>query len=506
MATGARNRPRRRVVPAWDSRAEELEGTKQLYTDYFGEVRRGYAQGYDANQRANIINNIVHPKHGRWRGLEDPYRPGARALPIYRSRAIFPAAIPQTPGRLGPKAKARLQDAYSATFRLNQNFTPAHVTFRKILGYGGFGVAALFGLHDSTGRETTVVVKADLRPSTRNFIKTEKNNMILMSGARHVVQRTLLISFPWPKDIPVRYDQLRAAERFIVKLLIFLIKVIGLLLLTIIQVVVLSAAWVFDRIYECIYGEYEVVWEDDSDVSDDQDPQPAAAQPGAAEPAAGQPGPSRSGSSRPGSSRPQPARPSASGPALAQPARAQSAPAQQAGAQQARVQPAPAQPAAAEADPAEPDQQQFAIPSMKYWTMKKLWPNWPKAPPRALGIDGAIRQNRIELDAREDIISMEFLKFGDLGKWIGKMTGQNNMDPNSMFSERLAWIVFECLWRGCVALAYPTGFYQWKDPMTTQIPQVNEAPETSSVGGGDPLVHFDLDPRKPPPDIVLTFP
>ncbi|KAI7788084.1 hypothetical protein LA080_013391 [Diaporthe eres] len=226
MATGARNRPRRRVVPTWDSRAEELEGTKQLYTDYFGEVRRGYAQGYDANQRANIINNIVHPKHGRWRGLEDPYRPGARAPSIYRSRAIFPAAIPQTPGRLGPKAKARLQDAYSATFRLNQNFTPAHVTFRKILGYGGFGVAALFGLHDSTGRETTVVVKADLRPSTRNFIKTEKNNMILMSGARHVVQRTLLISFPWPKDIPVRYDQLRAAERFIVKLLVFLITVI----------------------------------------------------------------------------------------------------------------------------------------------------------------------------------------------------------------------------------------------------------------------------------------
>ncbi|KAL2289531.1 hypothetical protein FJTKL_01795 [Diaporthe vaccinii] len=146
-------------------------------------------------------------------------------------------------------------------------------------------------------------------------------------------------------------------------------------------------------------------------------------------------------------------------------------------------------------NPAEPDQQQWAIPSMKYWTMKKLWPNWPKTPPRALGIDGAIRQNRIELDAREDIISMEFLKFGDLGKWIGKMTGQNNMDPNSMFSERVAWIVFECLWRGCVALAYPTGFYQGKDPMTTQIPQVNEAPETSSVGGGDPLVHFDLDPQ-----------
>lgn len=464
MATGARNR--RRAPPPRYGRIEELEGTKRLYTDYFGEVRRGHAHEYDSNRRAGIIYNIVHPKHGRWRGLEDPYRPGARPPSMYRSRAIFPAAIPQTPGRLGPKAKQRLQDAYSATFRLNQNFTPAHVTFRKILGYGGFGVAALFGLHDSTGRETTVVVKADLQPGTRNFIKTEKKHMISMSGARHVVQRTLLIAFPWPKDIPVRYDQFWAAERFAIKLVIFLLKVISLFLLNIVQLVLVLV----DKVLDCIYGEYVEVYDDDPDAADNQDPQPAAV-----EPAAPQPAP-------------------------AQPARAQSPRVQQAAAQPAAV-----QPAAAEADPAEADQQQWLIPSLQSWTMKRLWPDWPKAPPRALGIDGAIRQNRIELDAREDIISMEFLKFGDLGKWIGKMTGQNNMDPDSMFSERVAWIVFECLWRGCVALAYPTGFHQGKDPMTTQIPQVNESPEKSSVGGGDPLVHFDLDPRKQLSDTVPIF-
>lgn len=465
MATRVGNR--RRAPPPRDSRAEELEETKQLYTDYFGEIRRGYAHNYDANQRANAIYNIVHPKHGRWRGLQDPYRPGANAPEMYRARAIFPAAIPQTPGRLGPKAKQKLQDAYSATFRLNQNFTPAHVTFRKILGYGGFGVAALFGLHDSTGRETTVVVKADLRPGARSFIKTEKKNMLLMSGARHVVQRTLLISFPWPKDIPVRYDQLRTAERITIKIFILLLKVISLFILNVIQLVLVLV----EKVLDCIYGEYEVIWEDDPDAPDDQDPQQAAAQPVAAEPAAGQP-------------------------AQAQPARVQPP----------RDQPAAAQQAAAEPDPAEPDpQQEWLIPSLQSWTWEKLWPKWPETPPRALGIDGSIRQNRIELDAREDIISMEFLKFGDLGKWIGKMTGQNNTDPESMFSERVAWIVFECLWRGCVALAYPTGFHQGKDPMTTQIPQMNESPEKSSVGGGDPLVHFDLDPRKQIPDTVLTL-
>ena len=54
--------------------------------------------------------------------------------------------------------------------------------------------------------------------------------------------------------------------------------------------------------------------------------------------------------------------------------------------------------------------------------------------------------------------------------------------------------MFECLWRGCVALAYPTGFYQGKDSLTTQIPPVTESTERSAVGDGDTLVHFDLDP------------
>lgn len=115
----------------------------------------------------------------------------------------------------------------------------------------------------------------------------------------------------------------------------------------------------------------------------------------------------------------------------------------------------------------------------------------------------------MELDARDDIISMEFLKFGDLGKWIGKMTAQNNDDPESVFTERVAWVIFECLWRGCVAMAYPTGFYQGKDPMNTQIPQMTESIETSTVGGGDPLVHFDLDPQNSnhsaPASVVVHF-
>ena len=65
--------------------------------------------------------------------------------------------------------------------------------------------------------------------------------------------------------------------------------------------------------------------------------------------------------------------------------------------------------------------QQGSDPQPEPWSIRKLWPDWPAAHQRALGIDGRIRQNRQELGDRQDIISMEFLKSGDLGKWIGKV-------------------------------------------------------------------------------------
>ena len=221
MATRPRNR--RRPFPPRDSRLEELEEAKQVTTDYLGELRRGFIDGWDVNQRANIIRDIVLPKHGRWRGMQDPYTANSRPPRVFRDRFIFAEGIPSTPERLSPRAQQKLQGAYAATFRLNQKFAPAHVTFRKILGYGGCGVAALFGLHDSTGRENKIVVKADLRSRTGDLIKTEKKNMTLMSGAKHVIQRTLLTQFPWPKDIPERYDYVAALGRIIIKLPIFLV-------------------------------------------------------------------------------------------------------------------------------------------------------------------------------------------------------------------------------------------------------------------------------------------
>lgn len=428
MATRAPNR--RGQVPRRDSRIEELDERKRFLTDYFAQIRRGLADDYDYDRREDIISTIIHPKHGRWRGMQDPHVINSRPPRVVRARAIFAEAIPQTPGRFAGRNNPELRNAYRTTFRLNQNFTPAHITFRKILGYGGFGVAALFGLHDSTGREVTVVVKADLRPDTGPMIRREKTHMILMAGAQHVVQRTLLTAFPWPKDLTDPWEFPMAVGRGMVKIFIVIITVFFIVVIFVIQIIL----WLVSILIDWIWGPEEEIDDAAPDPADNnQNDQPAADQPAA-------------------------------------------------------DQPAPAQPAAAQQDRDRPD------PQPESWSIRNLWPDWPAAPRRALGIDGRIRQNRQELDNRQDIICMEYLKFGDLSKWMGKVSHQNISDSDAIFSEEVAWTVFECLWRGCVALAYPTGFYQGKDPSTTQIPPIAESTERSAVRGGNPLVHFDLDP------------
>ncbi|KAK2605679.1 hypothetical protein N8I77_008501 [Diaporthe amygdali] len=157
-------------------------------------------------------------------------------------------------------------------------------------------------------------------------------------------------------------------------------------------------------------------------------------------------------------------------------------------------QPDPSQPVPAQPGSSQPDNPQDPRLGIGSLNILNLWPvlPWENAEP---GIDGRIRLNRQRLDQRQDIIAMEFLKFGDLGTWIGKMVRLNSTQPRQLFSEKVAWIIFECLWHGCVALAHPKGFYQGKDPLTSQIPIMTESSRSSAVDDGNPMVHFDLDPQ-----------
>jgi hypothetical protein len=158
---------------------------------------------------------------------------------VHRGRFIFGEGTPSTSGCLPTRGQRKLQGAYPAASRLMHRLSPAHTTFHKILGYSGYGVAALFGFYHSTERENRAVVKAGLRThiSTGESIKTERANMTLMAGAKHVVQRTLVTQFPWPKTAPERFDYVAAVGRGIINLTIFLINVATLCLFTPPQVI-----------------------------------------------------------------------------------------------------------------------------------------------------------------------------------------------------------------------------------------------------------------------------
>ncbi|KAJ0106884.1 hypothetical protein J7T55_014960 [Diaporthe amygdali] len=118
-------------------------------------------------------------------------------------------------------------------------------------------------------------------------------------------------------------------------------------------------------------------------------------------------------------------------------------------------QPDPSQPVPAQPGSSQPDNPQDPRLGIGSLNILNLWPvlPWDNAEP---GIDGRIRLNRQRLDQRQDIIAMEFLKFGDLGTWIGKMG---------------------------------------KDPLTSQIPIMTESSRRSAVDDRNPMVHFDLDPQ-----------
>lgn len=62
------------------------------------------------------------------------------------------------------------------------------------------------------------------------------------------------------------------------------------------------------------------------------------------------------------------------------------------------------------------------------------------------------------------------------------------------FSEKVLWLILECLWKGSIGLAYPRAF----SPGAIN-PQLQQAPLTSEtirrVPRDNPVVRFDLDPH-----------
>lgn len=130
----------------------------------------------------------------------------------------------------------------------------------------------------------------------------------------------------------------------------------------------------------------------------------------------------------------------------------------------------------------------------------------PEQPPQIPGQVAApsarvrrIRRARVEFDAAEEVLVMEFMAKGSLGAWLSKF---NQLEAdNKPWGTRppnvILWTVFHCLLRGCIAMAYPLDKRSTPDPSTEQISRRTEVyPEGSrrAVIPKDPMVHFNLKP------------
>jgi serine/threonine protein kinase len=100
---------------------------------------------------------------------------------------------------------------------------------------------------------------------------------------------------------------------------------------------------------------------------------------------------------------------------------------------------------------------------------------------------------REQLDARDDLLFIEFMRHGDLYGCLSKASMGDTPFPNQVL-----WQIFDCLFRGVIAMAYPGMWHKLgEDPEHHNIPQ--RTASFHDLWDPDPvnntMVHFDLDTK-----------
>lgn len=107
-----------------------------------------------------------------------------------------------------------------------------------------------------------------------------------------------------------------------------------------------------------------------------------------------------------------------------------------------------------------------------------------------------IQRKRQELDERRDIVILENMPRGSVQDLIAKLRRRGK---GARLSDRTLWMIFECLFKGCLAMAYPTSFWTpGRNPWIEPMYETDERVPDEYLGRGpnhQPLVHFDLDPQ-----------
>ncbi|KAH8904774.1 kinase-like protein [Coniochaeta sp. PMI_546] len=103
------------------------------------------------------------------------------------------------------------------------------------------------------------------------------------------------------------------------------------------------------------------------------------------------------------------------------------------------------------------------------------------------------RMLRKQLDARDDMLFIEFMQRGDLYGCLCKASMSD-----TPFPDQLLWQIFDCLFKGVIAMAYPGIWHNpEEDPEHHNVSQKTESCEhlweLDQVDST--MVHFDLDPQ-----------
>lgn len=106
-----------------------------------------------------------------------------------------------------------------------------------------------------------------------------------------------------------------------------------------------------------------------------------------------------------------------------------------------------------------------------------------------------MQRQRFQLDNARDIIVLENMPRGDIGDLINKLVKRK-----MKLSNRALWTIFECLFKGCVAMATPGRFHEagldgGAHAMVEQDESVPVWLHDGTRAPPRPMVHFDLDPQ-----------
>ncbi len=131
--------------------------------DFYEFWRRGDARKWKSHERRVEWEKIKLPLSGQWPGFSSVIqRTGKRAM--YRVQKSKQSSKSQARMMAGLKEVERVKKWFGAGFK-----------FKKMLGFGGIGMATLFTKVDADGTELDFVAKVDLDPSN-NHIKEEIMN------------------------------------------------------------------------------------------------------------------------------------------------------------------------------------------------------------------------------------------------------------------------------------------------------------------------------------------